>query len=257
MELRSLNRIALEFVLIVAGVLVALAVDDWRQSRADIATEQYLLEGILGDLESDAGDLNSVKLSAYVRISAADRILQATGAASPEEVGLENRDSGWAQADVVTRIVEEARQEFPPTSMSIDEALRRIVVAHSMYRFNVSASTFTSATMSGDLDLVRDIELRAALLSYYDFASLLGGTIGDRAEDHWRHLRNVLADRGLHSTVPLTETELLDILMQERALTSEIAHAREFAISHVGMTENALETAAALAESVRAALVDQ
>ncbi len=58
-ELGRYHRFVLEFMLIVAGVLAALAVDDWRQSRTDVATERYILVGILADLNRDRQDIAS------------------------------------------------------------------------------------------------------------------------------------------------------------------------------------------------------
>jgi hypothetical protein len=54
------NRLVLlfgEFVVIVVGVLVALAVDDFAQRRADRELEGHLTERLWTDLAADAGDL--------------------------------------------------------------------------------------------------------------------------------------------------------------------------------------------------------
>jgi hypothetical protein len=50
------RRLGLEFIVIVIGVLVALAVDDWRQARADHALEKHLLSSLRADLEADEDD---------------------------------------------------------------------------------------------------------------------------------------------------------------------------------------------------------
>jgi len=46
-----------EFAVIVLGVLVALAVDDWAQHRSDRDLERDLVERLKEDLVADAGDL--------------------------------------------------------------------------------------------------------------------------------------------------------------------------------------------------------
>ena len=66
-----------------------------------------------------------------------------------------------------------------------------------MQRINVSAATFTEASATGGLNLLRDVGLRGDLAQYYYSASRFSGTTDERADDHWRHLRNVLASRGL------------------------------------------------------------
>ena len=51
------KRVAGEFVVIVLGVLVALAVDDLRAGRADRDLEAYYLEALTQDLAADTAEL--------------------------------------------------------------------------------------------------------------------------------------------------------------------------------------------------------
>ena len=46
-----------ELLIVLAGVLIALYADDWRQERADREVEQSLLERLAFDLVADATDL--------------------------------------------------------------------------------------------------------------------------------------------------------------------------------------------------------
>ena len=46
-----------EFIVIVLGVLVALAVDDWRDYRSDRVLEQHLIGRLAADLRADEADL--------------------------------------------------------------------------------------------------------------------------------------------------------------------------------------------------------
>ena len=87
-ELGRYHRFALEFILIVTGVLAALAVDDWRQSRADVATERYILEGILADLSRDRADIASSISAAGARAVGADKLLAAVGSTSAGKIEL-------------------------------------------------------------------------------------------------------------------------------------------------------------------------
>ncbi len=54
---RSVARISAEFLLIVLGVLVALAVDRWSESRADRELEVMYLERLRGDMIGSRSDL--------------------------------------------------------------------------------------------------------------------------------------------------------------------------------------------------------
>jgi len=75
----DLKRLVGEFVVIVAGVLVALGVDDLRTARADRQLGAYLLEGLRDDLTQDTLRLRAgIGAAAQVRL-AADRVLTHLG----------------------------------------------------------------------------------------------------------------------------------------------------------------------------------
>lgn len=52
---RTLARVGGELLIIVVGVLIALAVDQWNQARAERAREGAYLDAILVDLRADSG----------------------------------------------------------------------------------------------------------------------------------------------------------------------------------------------------------
>ena len=52
---RGTTRAVIEFVIIVAGVLVALMAEEWRQSRADARLEIEYLERVAAELHEDLG----------------------------------------------------------------------------------------------------------------------------------------------------------------------------------------------------------
>jgi hypothetical protein len=45
------SHAAIELVLVVAGILIALTVDDWLQGRRDAQTERQYLEGLVRDFD--------------------------------------------------------------------------------------------------------------------------------------------------------------------------------------------------------------
>lgn len=69
------RRLGLEFIVIVVGVLVALAVDDWRQTRADHQLERHLLTSLRADLEADETDAKYQEEAEQRLRDAADHIL--------------------------------------------------------------------------------------------------------------------------------------------------------------------------------------
>jgi len=252
-ELGRYHRFALEFILIVAGVLAALAVDDWRQSRADVATERYILEGLLADLSRDREDIASSISAASARAAGADKLLADVGSTAAGTVQLTPWTVSPSRLDQ-QQVFEKSRTEYLSTSFSTTTALRMLTSSGSMQRVNVSSPTFTEASASGDMDKIRNVELRVALAQYYYDAARFGDTTDQRVDNHWLHLRNVLASGGLPSGSLKSEETILQILSNDDALIAEIINARELAVSQMMMNTIILELANDLAESLQQAL---
>lgn len=95
------RRLGLEFIVIVIGVLVALAVDDWRQTRADRALENHLLSSLRADLEADEIDAKFQEESEQKLRDAVDHILAivdhplAPSTAKKDNNGIEIDESLW------------------------------------------------------------------------------------------------------------------------------------------------------------------
>ena len=51
------SRLGIEAIVIIVSVLAALALDDWRDARADREVERYLLVSLHGDLTADLEEL--------------------------------------------------------------------------------------------------------------------------------------------------------------------------------------------------------
>jgi len=58
------SRLGAEAIVIIFSVLVALALDDWRDARAERALEHYLMVSLKEDLTADLAELDSVLKSA-------------------------------------------------------------------------------------------------------------------------------------------------------------------------------------------------
>ena len=76
---RPWARWAGEFVVIVIGVLVALALDQWASTRADRVSEGEYLAALIADLETDARYLSEVVTPL---VTLADSALEAVGPVS-------------------------------------------------------------------------------------------------------------------------------------------------------------------------------
>lgn len=127
------KRLAAEFVVIVVGVLVALGVDGWRETRQNRAEEARLLASIEADLVADSVDI-------------------AQGMASTEEVrasllGVRQHLSGvrpLADANFIT-LVEWAGWLYEP---------RR------------NSGTYGQMVSTGSISVIRDQDVKNALAAY-------------------------------------------------------------------------------------------
>lgn len=134
-----LTRAAVEFVTIVVGVLVALAVDQMAQNRADRSLETEYLRALAEDLRADSSTYDSLMLPHLV-----------TAAASLDEVGGVIRDAGASPVDTA----------------SVLQAL--VLGSAYVTQFETRRSTFDELLATGRLQLVRSADVRSRVLRYYD-----------------------------------------------------------------------------------------
>ena len=82
------RRILWEYLIIVIGVLTALAVDNWNANRLDRGLERYYLEGIVADLDSVTSVINQATSQSSRTGEAALLLLDwIEGTSGPEDMG--------------------------------------------------------------------------------------------------------------------------------------------------------------------------
>ena len=128
-----------EIAIIVVGVLLALAVDHWRQGRNDRQREQRLLRGLAADLEQDVSGL----------------------AAFREEL--------TADVDATEGILRIIRNQEEPDGSSLAQTLIR---AANGYEPVYALATYTELA-SGNFHLLRNEGLKREVTEYY--STLLSG----------------------------------------------------------------------------------
>jgi hypothetical protein len=132
-------RLFLEFIVIMAGVLAALAADEWRQSVSERALAGEYLARLKLDLETDTATWRSI------RSSVTDKIRGLDGAMS------------WIR-----------EPDYAPGAVSnflsdLTDGTRMAYGAQT----TVAQTTFDELLSSGRMELVRVIPLRRALMGYY------------------------------------------------------------------------------------------
>lgn len=140
----TLGRAVSEIVIIIIGVLIAFQVEDWRAEQESLKQEAAQIAALRADFAE-----NIVRLEELVSLQ--DDIVAAQ-----------------------TRLLRIIYDHDPRPDN--DELVRIITTAQSFHRLKPVMGAYQAMVSSGDLRLLRDQELRAALA---DFA----GTLGDGYED--------------------------------------------------------------------------
>jgi hypothetical protein len=127
-----------ELVIVVAGILIALAVNNWNDGRKAAATEQEYLTRIASDLRADTATFNLTLRH------------------------IDDKAIGLRLADSVLLI--------PQAEVKDTLALLDALVSGSSLAWrhpNVRRPTFEDLRSTGNLNLIRDLELRTAIVQYY------------------------------------------------------------------------------------------
>lgn len=144
----------IEFVLIIAGILLALQINNWNEDRKDRRLEEQYLFALLLDVQSD--------------IRAMENNLELTQRRStiPLKSALRSWTAGYAipMTDTTTFDLEGNPYYYD------DPDLRFLAeVSHLAYVrvFQSNGSTFKDLISSGNSNILSDFALRAMLSSYY------------------------------------------------------------------------------------------
>lgn len=156
-------KMAAEFLVIVVGVLVALAVDEWSSSVQDEELEREYLEALAIDLGEDS-------------------VAYAAALAPNVEEALTALDA----------IVPVARGAAAVPSDTV--AFLRLMweSTFSVTQFEERRTTFEELLATGNLSLIRSAELRASIVSYYEHARLSTSRSERGRSDYAQLLRGYL-----------------------------------------------------------------
>ncbi len=135
---RSWGRYAAEFIVVFLGVWLSLLTEDWRQDRQDRNTERLALEGIVQELEADIQDMDGNLERAQRGLSAATWLIS-------------NRQSDPEPDRVVTSLTEIGPCSFP----------------------FMGSSQYTALRSSGELNLIRNRDLRNSISEVYELRQFL------------------------------------------------------------------------------------
>ena len=145
-------RMVGEFVFIVLGVLSALMVDTWIEQREDDDLRQQYRDRLSADLETDLQNLDE-RISFFTAV---------------RSFGIQTIE--WIQSD------EEIGRE----------GILAAYYASEVWRLLPIQSTYEDLQSTGNMRLLRDIDLRLALAAYYNQIVTLDGALGPVATQNYR-----------------------------------------------------------------------
>ena len=210
---RRWGRLLSEFVVIVFGVLVALGVDEWRDTRLDGQIRDALLSGLVTDLVADSNDIAGFVGGSLYRMKWGEALIDVAGG-----------------------------REMDPDSLAT--AFRALGMSS---RLEIVESTFEELVGSGASRTIPDPELRLMISSYYG----LGRDRQDINDLLWPGMlryREALTDRGYSYTdgtrIPVSVARDPEVAAIVRELTVWAGEAAQY-------TTDLTEANAELLERVR------
>lgn len=164
----SVRRIGGEFIIVVIGVLVALAVDEFREGRHEVRLGDFYLESLEADLVRDSTDLTS----------------------AAQRAALQSK-----MAAVIDSFV--AFPEIEPDSTELSAAFRNLsgIVQPALHD-----GTYRDLIGSGNSRLIADPELRRKINAYYSLTEAAGEWAGESFESNAGRLPRGALFSGLAGT---------------------------------------------------------
>jgi len=148
------TAIAIDFIIVVAGVFIGIQVSNWNAARAEAAQEHEILAAIAEDLRADRVELQNGAASIVRSISATNYALSAIG-----EIGAEaftQREGALGDiANALDLVDPDTEQRTRLWSLSVSSSYPAASVA-----------AFDALSNTGRLDIIRDRDMRRALQIY-------------------------------------------------------------------------------------------
>ena len=211
-----------ELLVIVIGVLVALAVDDVMQRRADRQLESHLLDRLTQDLVADAADLAWARVQVSRRRWLFDTVVRAVaeGEAVPSPPdSLVNMQREAALLRAAGRV-----ERFPARNWQNPRGQALRVLEH-FAQFDLSDGSYQEMLATGALRTLKDRDLRSAILAYYRAAEDFGGNVTEY-ETYRPQLIDELTRVGIAVSDSLTLDEFADVLRRSPSLAARVRDAQ-------------------------------
>ena len=229
--------VAVETLIVVFGVFIGLQVNNWNADRSLRAQEAGILANIREDLASDERQLAEGVASANRNTQAANYALSAAGREVADGVFFATMSSDQVQED------------FPiPAQQDFDKKLapRLWSIAVVRYHPTQSSAAFDALMASGNLGLIRDGALVAALQQYQRRWGDIEVSQNSTLRPFRDHTVFVGQKFGLSAFSEMPEAEFIALVRDNKELEAALRTMAEYSLIHRELLAETLNVNAAL-----------
>lgn len=227
------TAIFLDFVIVVAGILLAFQITEWSDGRADRARESQYLDELVLDLREDLKEIDFTRRAAEGRMSAMEKLFEFAGITPLRTVTL--LDRAYAFAPV------------PPFGSDDPYALNGAISNRPL--LNGSRHTYQALISTGDIGLIRDRVLRRRIQAYYAFLDEANGLEADLV-DQFRSVNQSRHRLGVPIMGGATTDELAALVASDTQFAAELQSYWAFSAWQAKFADQVREDALALVDAI-------
>ncbi|MBI1769355.1 MAG: hypothetical protein HYR67_13380 [Bacteroidetes bacterium] len=209
----------IQLVLIIVGVLSALAVDNYRESIQERKTEKEYLINLRNSVQSDTALIRTEIQRIYSKINAISELI----ALSNSSATIDNEKFG----DLITDVI-------------------------MLIRPNFITAVYEELKFTGNFKLIRNNELKLLIISYYSDNALLQEQNDRDLGIYTSELIDVLTFDELEYKTPFDQKRIFKAIQQRGTLMNELIHSQKRAtIVRTGLIYTSLPRSIELLEKLQ------
>ncbi len=237
---QSWTAVALDFLIVVVGILIAFQITNWSERRGDARQEAEFMRNLAEDLGRDRVEYQAGMSSAIVTISTANYILESAGLDTIETLTLPiagapsvNTNAGQIPAP-------------PSIELSPDQKQRLWSSIVVVYFPNANPTAFDSLASTGNLGIISDDAYLRDLQTYRHVIDELSGS-QTLTHSVFRSLAVEAGQRkGLAPFMRMPEEEFIELVKNNNDLVAAIRTQLAYSVLHFKQIEVADAMAAEL-----------
>jgi hypothetical protein len=236
--LKSGQHFAGEFIVIVLGVLAALAVESWSEDRGDRILEENYLFRLQGDLKRDLQQIGRARWASFAKARATTTLLYAID------------DPLASEIPEFTESIKSIDFSVPATDVISVEHMGGLVwIAKRDRTLGSSRGAYDEMIATGRFLVIEDDQLRAEIIDYYSSVDD-GEGLADWIAEASSRLEEVLEPSGLNAFDYNYIEDPLPRLRDLSGLAVVLRDIRRRSLRHVEILEQVEASAKELTEGI-------